>query len=232
MTSGKQPELNFLEALFGLMLQPGETSEELLNCEEPPYGSTLLLCLLLSIFVPVFAQLVKYGMTVYDPEAIFSLFLVIAFSFMFFILIEGVFLRAFGVEFTVRQLYATSCYCLAPLLLALWLIYFFNYLSTGRLSILHLLMTGYMDVPDRFIHIVPIALLIALLNILVVFFYCIRLIGELHAVTALFVSLLSIVPFFAALFVGIVIGEFAHPGTSEAFMRILTSPSALVAYQP
>jgi len=232
MHRSRDDDLNFLEALFGLMLQPGETSEELLGHKDPPYATTLLFCLLLTIFVPVFSQLVKYGMTVYDPEAIFSLFLVVTFSLLFFILLEGIFLRILRVEFNLKQLFATTAYCTAPFLLALWLIYFFNYLSTGRLSLLQIILTGYSSVPDRFIHIVPIALLIALLNILVVFFYCVRFIGQLHSISAMSITVLSSVPLLGSLVVGVIMGEFAHPGTANTFMRIITSPSALVAYAP
>ena len=214
------------------MLQPGETSEELLRSAPPPYPSTLLLCMLLSIFVPIFAQLYKYGQMLYDAEAILSLFLVVIFTFLTFILLEGIFLKIFSVDFSLRQLYASAAYSIAPLLLALWLIYFFNYISTGRLSILQLILNGRLDVPDRFIHVVPIASMIALVNALVVFLYCVRFLGQMHTVTALFLTLLSLGPFLVSVSVGIFLGELAHPGTAEIFFRVLTEPSALVAVAP
>jgi len=230
MNSSKKSEINFMESLFGLILQPGETCEKLLRQDNPPFAYTYLLCFILSIFVPIFAQLFKYGVTVYNPEALLSVFLVIFFTFLFFVLMEALFLRLCGVDCDFKYIFASVCYCIGPLLFALWLIYFFNYLSTGRLSIVHLIMTGNIEIPDRFINVIPIALLISQLTVLVILFYCIRFLGEMYSETALLVTLLSLIPFALALGVGLYLGDLAKPGTQQLFWKVLFNPAALTTF--
>ncbi len=226
-----QEELTFSEALVGLMLEPGNTTETLLNKENPPYSASFLALLMLSIFIPIVAQLVKYDMTIYNPEAIVSLVMVVVFTLLIFVFLELLFLRMFGIEASLRKVFAAASYCCAPILLALWLIYAFNYLSTGRLSILQFLLTGYVDSGDSFMRILPLAVLIAHINVLLVFCYGIRALGNLYTVNAMVFTLFSVLPFYAALFVGVSLGDRINPGTIDIFMKVISSPASLTVYK-
>lgn len=229
MQNAERPPPNFLEALFGLMLSPGETVEDLLDRPNPPYGETLFVCVLLTVFVPVFSQIYKYGSGVYEVNALVGLFLCVAVTFFGFFCLEWLLLRLCRVQCATRYIFASSCYCLAPVLLTIWLLYLFNYLATGRLSVLHLVLTGQMLSPDRFLGVIPIAALIAYLMTLVVLFYCLRFVGEMYSETALLMTVLSLVPLAMALVLGIACGELVRPGTQEIFWRLIFNPAAFAA---
>ena len=215
---------NFIDALLGLVLEPEDTTEALFVDQKPKYGFTILLCLFLTIFVPIVSQIYKYGYTVYDSNAIISLFIVFFFTFLFFVFFEGAFLRLAQVDFQVHQLFSSSAYCLSPVLLAIWIIYGFNYFMTGGLSILTFIIKGDSSIEDQFFQIVPIAFLIAFINVFVIFFYSIRAIGKLSNVSALAMALISLIPFATSLMLALCVGDYAKPGTIGIFFHALFSP--------
>jgi hypothetical protein len=227
----KQEDLGFIDALLGLFFEPSSTTEVLLNREKPPFAGTICLCFVLTVFVPIFAQAYKYGVFVFDGTALLSLALVMFFTFLVFVLVEGLFLQLLGVEVNVHQLLAITAYCLTPFVLALWLIYFFNYMAMGRLTLITLLMTGTQAGDDKFMQIVPIAFIVAQLNMWIVLFYSLRFLGSMHVITGLLVTLLSLIPFYLALLIALYIGETAREGTIEIFKSILVSPLNLTVYR-
>ena len=145
-------------------------------------------------------------------------------------LVEGIFLQLLGIHVTVRQLWAVVAYCVTPFVLALWLIYLFNYLAMGRLTLVTLFMTGTSLDNDKFIRIVPLAVLVAQLNVLVVFFHSVRFIGEMEWLTSALVTLLSLIPFYVALFVAMSIGELSRHGTIALFEKVLIAPITLTYF--
>lgn len=221
---------NFLDAIFGLLFEPGTTVRTLLSYEKPPYGTTIILCLILSIYVPIVAQIAKYGSTIFNSDAILSLSLIIFFTLLIFVLVEGIFLQLLGIQVSVRQLWSMVSYCVTPFVLAIWLIYLFNYLAMGRLTLVTLFMTGSSLNHDKFIRIVPFAVLVAQLNVLVVFFHSVRYLGDMQWLTSVLVTFFSLIPFYVALFVAISIGEVARRGTIELFEKVLISPAALTYF--
>lgn len=230
MSSRDEQEINFLDAMFGLLFEPGGTVRTLLSSARPPFSFTIFLCLILSIVVPIVAQTYKYGYTIFNIEAVASLALILFFTVLIFILVEGIFLQLLGIHVTIRQLWCTVAYCITPFILALWLIYLFNYLAMGRLTLVTLFMTGHSAVDDRFLRIIPFAMLIAQLNMLVVFFHSVRFIGELHTLTATIITLFSLVPFYVALLIALSIAELARTGTIALFQKILLSPASLTYF--
>ncbi|MBX7143249.1 MAG: hypothetical protein K1X79_02245 [Oligoflexia bacterium] len=229
--SGPREDLSFIEALLGLFFEPSSTIEILLSQEKPPYPFTIVACFVLSVYVPIFAQAYKYGVFVFDPNALLSLALIMLFTFLVFVLVEGVFLSLLGVEVSVRHLIAVTAYCLTPFVLALWLVYVFNYIAMGRLTLVTLLMTGLTQMDDKFMRIVPVAFLVAQLNMWIVLFFALKYLGSMHTVTAMGVTLLSLVPFYIALLIALFIGEQARPGTFEIFKEILISPLNITVYR-
>ncbi|MBN8550281.1 MAG: hypothetical protein J0M12_13260 [Deltaproteobacteria bacterium] len=230
MAPRHQDQPNFLDAIFGLLFEPGSTVRSLLSAEKPPYGNTILLCFVLSVFVPIAAQVYKYGNTIFNSDAILSLSMIMLFTLLIFVLVEGIFLQLLGIHVTVRQLWSMVAYCVTPFVLALWLIYLFNYLAMGRLTLVTLFMTGSSLDHDKFIRIVPFAVLVAQLNVLVVFFHSVRYLGEMEWLTSALVTFLSLVPFYVALFVALSIGEIARHGTIALFQKVLISPLALTYF--
>lgn len=227
----EQPEdLNFLEAMVGLVFEPGETAETLFAHERPPYGLTLILCLLLSFFVPIVSQIIKYGYSVYNSDAIVSLIVIIFFTLLIFLFAEGLFLQLLGFDFSPARLFACVAYATAPMLICIWLIYGFNYLTNGRLTLITLFITGYGSVDDHFLQVMPYALFISQLLVLVVFFHSLKYMVRLQTFNALVTTVFSLIPFYGSLIVGLFFGELARPGTIHIFLKILNSPIAMTEF--
>jgi len=226
MVFGTKETPSFLEAAAGLLLEPGQTIEELLKEEPPPYVLTFSLALILSIFVPLISQLTKFGITLLDSRVLGSVAIVFIFTFGLFILLEGVFLQLLGINFTVRKLFSILVYSVTPLTLALWLIYGFNYLAAGRLTIVSLLVTGYGSVDDRFLSILPVAVGVVQLMTLV-FYSGLRVMGALGGFTAFMIAVFSLVPFHLSLLTALFLGDVFRPGTINIFMRLLSAPASL-----
>lgn len=230
MRTNKEDHPGFFETLFGLMLAPGEVTGNLFASASPPHAVAVVCCFLLSVFVPIFAQIAKYGMTVYDMNAVFSCFIVILLGFLFFLLFEGLFLWMCGIELNTSTLFAAIAYCLAPIVMFLWLVYVFNYLSTGSLTLVLALLRGYVAAPDPFLRMIPIASSLAFFMVLVVFFHSLRAMGHLNAMGALLITFFSLFPFVLALGIALLTGELVRQGTIRIFLAILSNPQALTAY--
>ena len=228
--SGKVEPIGFVEAFLGLVLEPGTTTDVLYRQKSPPYAITLLLALIVTIFVPIAAQLYKYGFAVYRLDMVFPLFIIFTFTFLIFVLLEAILLFVLGVDSSVDDVIASTGYALTPLILAIWLLYLFNYLNNGSLTFVAYLLEGASGEVDSFIQIAPIAFLIAQLWVLLVFFYSIRAMGEMSGLSALLVTIVSTIPFLISLFIGLNVAELARPGTIEVFQKILESPRSLLIY--
>ncbi|MCB0353027.1 MAG: hypothetical protein KDD64_05855, partial [Bdellovibrionales bacterium] len=88
----KSKRPNFVEAIFGILAEPGSMTETLLEEEVPPYGLTCVLCLCLTIGVPMLAQYYKYALQpiqLYNLPAVASIFLVFFFTLIIFLVLES-----------------------------------------------------------------------------------------------------------------------------------------------
>ena len=221
MVKKLEDQENFLEALWGILFEPGEAVPSLLQEDSPRFGLLIPLMFFLAIFVPILSQSYKYGNFIYEHNAVLSLFIVFCLTYITFFILEGIFLSLFGFYFSIRHLVALFAYCLAPFLLALLLVYTFNYLSMGRLSLIAYLMTGLSQADDKFMRVVPIALLIAQVNAMLVFYYGLSFITKAGSTVAFLASLLSLAPFYAALLVSLFVAEHVRPGMMQIFWRML-----------
>ena len=214
-------EINFIETLAGLILAPHETTGLLFQTKNPPFAWTLFLCLLLSIYVPIFAQTYKYGYSIAQPGVVLSLTLLIFFGLLMFLVIDGVFLQPLKVEFNMQMLFSCIAYSLTPLILCLWLIYGFNYLSDGKLTLITYILTGFGSLVDNFLKIIPYATSICLLWVVVVFLYGIKSMAQLNGFLSVCVTLLAVVPFILSSALGLFVGEMAYPGTARIVLTLL-----------
>lgn len=225
-----QPIPGFFHALLGLVVAPRSTTVRLFAVPSPPFSITFLILLLISVFEPVLVQQYKYGMSVYDLSAVLSIFLTFLFSFLIFMILELLLLRLFSVPCSFEQALALISYSLVPLILVIWVIYFFNYLTSGSITLAQYLVTGHVEGFDSFFDILPVVFSIAEFIVLVVFFFSIRALGQMFPITALGITAFSLVPLILAIILGMVLADWAHPGSMAAFMRIIDTPQSLTEF--
>ena len=223
-------EIGFFEAFFGLVTQPAETTNILLLQTRPKYVLRLLGLLYLTLFGPVLYYIFKYGTTVYNPVSVYGLVLVLTFGIMIFVLLEAIFLYLSGIQYTLYHVFALTAYCLAPLIAVFILIYIFNYLSTGSLSFISMLMNSTSLHNDRFLRIIPYALAIAQINVLVVLSHGLKFLGDLHFSSSIIFGLGSIGPAFVALWTAVYLADMGLPGTRNNINEFLSAVSALASF--
>ena len=214
---------NFFSTLLGLVLEPGTTIESLLEDEYPRFALSLLLILLVTIFVPIIIQARRYNIASSHATSIASIAVVVVLTIVLFFILEGIFLQILSVHVSIARLFAAISYTLTPLTLAIWLIYGFNYFYNRQLSIITLLLTGFRSGDDQFLRVVPVAALVAQLMMMVVFYHCIRVIGEYGGVTSFFITVLSGVPLYVSLGIALLVAEGVRAGTIETFLQIMNS---------
>ncbi len=220
MDQNNNRKMNFFEALVGLLFEPGTTIENLLPRENPPYSITFFLCLVLTIFVPVLAQVIKYDLPGFMPASLLSLGVFVFVTIFSFMLLEGLILAVLRFRFSLAQMVAIVTYSIVPFILALWLIFLFNYFTNGNLTLVTYLLTGLGEPDDRFLRVVPIALGISMMLTGVNFYYCVRLIGDTLNTTAICITIISIVPFLVACLLGLYGGELAREGTRLIYVYL------------
>ncbi len=220
---------NLPDTVSGLITEPGHMTEILFRQDPPPHIITLLTIFALTLIIPITAQIIKFDLLGYTPILFISTTIIIIFTLLIFVLFEVIFLRTVGVDASLSKVFATLAYAVTPLVLMLLIIYLFNYMANGRLSIITLILTGYSSVDDRFLTVLPIALIIAKLNFLLILFYSIKAMGELEILGAALLTICSILPLYLALIFALLIGELVTPGASDVFIRLIV-PTHLSIY--
>lgn len=229
--AGYREQVGYLEALAGLITAPGATTEQLLAEKNPPHSVALLATLIGTIFGPIILHMYNYRYVIYRPEALFSLLFIFSFTLLIFILIESLFLMIIGISIRIEHVMACIMYSLAPLILFFWLVYIFNYLNNGMLSLVSFILYNNIPLSDRFIKIFPLAVTIVQINTILVFFYGIRFLGEMHTITALSVTMLSLIPLYLSFIISLFIADMASPGILNTFLQLLVSPEHLIYFR-
>lgn len=210
-----------LTTYLGLLLEPGYTTRKLLPLERPPYGTFFLLVLAATIFAPLVTRMFKLQAFPHGADVVISIVAFFFFSLLIFFVLEGMFLQLIGVNPPLHKLYASVGYSVTPLITALCLIYLFNYLATSDLSLVDSIITGYPPTQDKFLKIIPIAVIIAQLNVFLVFFHCVRVLGDMQILTGLLATLLSLFPLYLSIIVGALIANAIRPGTIGILLELL-----------
>lgn len=221
-------EIGFFGALFGLVTQPAETTQTLLAHDSPRHAFSLLFSVALVFFGPFLFYMFKYGPAIYRPQLIYGFTVFLVLSVLLFVLIESILLLITGLDFSFTQLFAIIAYSLAPLVAFFLLVYVFNYMSVGSISMVNLLVNPKTVMADKFMKILPYAMLIAEANVLIVFAYSIKVVGGLHMPTAIILTAFSILPLTVAVYVGLYFADQISPGLKEGFLSLLNAPSALL----
>jgi hypothetical protein len=219
----------FVEIIVGLVLEPRATTSELFERDEPPLAFGIVVLFMLALFAPVAPQALRYGIDVYKVDAVLSVTAVFLGTFLLFLPLEALLLRIHGLYLDFREVLTVSTYSLAPLALALLLLHLFNYFADGSLTFMHLLLTGVGSTESSFLKIVPIALGIALLQIMVVFFHSIQAITKSGSIVVGCITLISFLPLAAAIGGAVAASEFIRPGTLQIIAIALRWP-ALATY--
>ena len=221
-------EISFLAAFLGLVIAPYETTETLLTMPRPKYGLRVVLTLFMTILIPIAAQMHYYQRNLYHPKAIASLMIVIILTIVIFTLLENVFLRIIGIKVNLAKLTSTVCYSIAPLVVLIWIMYLLNYLATGNLSFLTIVLNGQAAEDQSYTNVIPWALTFGVGATFFVFFFAIRFLGDLFFTNALIITFLSLIPFYAAFVVGVLCGELINPGTLESLRDMLETPMSMI----
>jgi len=223
MEAKRIERMTFSEAFLGLVLTPGTTAGLLLERERPRHGVGIFMLFLFVLFLPVFYQMYKYRYLPGLGGSIISLCLIILLTCLMFCLIEWIVLTLMGIEVTLRDIFTISAYSLAPVTMGLWLIYLFNYLTEGDLSVITMYLTGHMPAHDQFMQVVPAAVVVLQLFMLLVFFYSIKYRGDLGGLSAFLISLFSLLPFYFSFLIAAFIGEGVRPGTVDILLSVISS---------
>jgi len=222
MEAKRIERMTFSEAFLGLILTPGTTAGLLLERERPRHGVGVFVLFLFVLFLPVFYQIYKYRYLSGLGGSIISLCLIILLTCLMFCLIEWIVLALMGIEVTLRDVFTISAYSLAPVTMGLWLIYLFNYLTEGDLSVITMYLTGHMPAHDQFMQVIPATAFVLQLFMLLVFFYSIKYRGDLGGLSAFLISLFSLLPFYFSFLIAAFIGEGVRPGTVDILLSLIS----------
>ncbi len=215
-----QDRVGFLHALFGLAANPIGTAKRLMAEDFPPYILSLLLCILLSIFVPFATQIYFLKLDAFRGDLLFSLLIIIFFSYVVFAVVEMFFLQLLGIDMRLPQMMASIVYSFVPLMFACWVVYLMNKIMNGSLTIITLLLTAYAPVDPTIYDLIKVLFVYVQLLAFITFSTCIREVSHGSWLSAMSISAISGIPFYLCIVLGIALAEFAVPGTLKAVLDI------------
>lgn len=215
---------NFFQSFFGLVLSPGDTTSALFEVPRPPYIGSLFCLMLLSVLGPLAFQAAAYGYSAVDLTTLKSLMLAGFCAVGAFGLIEAVFLAILGFGFHPVRALACLAYASAPIVVATWLLYIFNYLGNGHLTLTTIIFTGEASHDDPTLRSLPYVVGIAQIMMAIVFFYSIRFMAKLSAFNGFLVALGSLVPLYGSVLLGFFAADIVRPGTIALLLKLLKAP--------
>lgn len=221
-------QLTLLQTLGGLVLRPIETVDRLFVNPNPVHTVLIFFLMLLTVLAPVLASIKTHGRWLYDPAAVLSLVMVLCFTFVYFILIEQLFLRFLKVRIDLFDLAHAACYCMVPLIMVIWCLYLYNILDAGGLTFVNFMIAGVPKKAEPLVEVVPFLMNLAFLGCFVVFFRALKALNKMYTSNAFIIGILSLVPFHLALILAVMTADQISPGTTDVFMRLLYAPDSLL----
>ncbi|GEM_PF-3100081 len=216
----QKPTVSFLHALFGLPVNPIGTSQRLIAADYPPYSFSLILCTLFTIFVPIITQIHFLRIDAFRADLFYSLVIVIFFSMIVFSVVEVFILQLLGIHIRWGQMIATIAYSMSPITFALLVVYCYNYSVNGSLTLITLLLTGYSPVSPSVLDLIAVAFTYCQFVSFLIFASCVKEIGHGHWISATVVTLITAIPFYLCVVVGLALSELAVPGTIKTVYEI------------
>lgn len=224
-------EISIFGALFGLILSPYETTEILFTLPRPRYTFRFLLLIYLAVFAPFLSLMLDPRSVAFEHRVVHATIFVTVMALLVFVFLEAILLRFLKIPATPQKVLAAISYALVPFALAFVLIYFFNFLSAGEVSIVHKLLTdGKLPTDTKFLRIVPYAVTIAELTALVVFSYSIRAMGDMEGYSSWVITLLSFAPLYGAIQAAYYFAQFLPEGAAAIFGSLLRAPFSIVKF--
>jgi hypothetical protein len=218
--------VSFLEALLGIFLQPRSVTRQLITRPHPPYIFGLILAFVATLFTPIITQAYYYRSLGYSVNVTYSIFLLFVLFALFFTLLELILLRLFAVPVDGEKMVAIFAYALTPVTNVVWLIFLLNFFTNGSLTIVTRVLAGFGELDPRTLFFIPIALGAAQIISLIVFFNAIQELGKMHLFSCLFMAVISFIPLYVSLIMGMVVAEIVFPGTLANIVLITPWPDA------
>ncbi len=216
--------MGFFEALFGFVISPGYTAETLLSERRPPHGFAFTFLLILSIFTPILAKIIKDPNPSQHFPALASLFALVFVTLLLFIILECWILLILRVEIPPGLMLTCIGYSFAPVVFAILVTYGLNYFSSGELSLGNVILDIGKPPPPGFLMLLPYIVGFAAIYGMWVFFNALRCVGDLGGFTTAILTIVSLLPFFASFATGLFIADRVRPGTVELIVHVLVDP--------
>jgi hypothetical protein len=216
----EEQRLGFLHTIFGLGTTPLKTATRLMEDPQPPHILRLSLAILLTMFLPVSAQIYSLELDSMRQQMWSSLAIIVFFSFIIFTLFEMIFLQVLGIDMRLHQMMASVIYAITPLMMALWAVYITNYYFDGSITIVTKLLTTHGIISKPVVAVLNVGVYYALFFGLLIFSACVKSVTEGNIISAILVSILSLAPGYACLVLGVSLAETAIPGTLQSLIEL------------
>lgn len=185
------------------------------------YAATCCVCLLLTLFVPIWSQAIKYRIVDFSSPEMLSTVLAGGIALSLYYLFGLLLTALLRLDLTIRSTIDALTYALTPLNLALWLVYAFNYAHSGRLTVVTYVLTGAGNIHDVFFGQLSIVAIIVCIWVLFVAYQCVQS-GTDELGTAPFAYVLLLAPSTAlSVALGTLVGDIIRPGFLRVILQLL-----------
>ncbi len=216
----EEQRVGFLHTIFGISTTPLQTASRLMEDPQPPHVLKLSLAIILTLFLPVSAQIYSLELDSMRQEMWSSLLIIVFFAYVVFTLFEMIFLQMLGIDMRLHQMMASVVYALTPFMVMLWAVYMTNYYFDGSITLVTKLLTTSGTISKSVVAVLNVGVYYALFFGLLVFSACIRSVTEGNIVSAILVSILSLAPGYLCLVLGVSLAETAIPGTLQSLIEL------------
>jgi hypothetical protein len=191
----KDFSISLFGTIFGLSIDTKNTVRKLFENSTPPHLLSLFVILLIAIFCPPIFYFINSKTDVITVQDLARMYIVFNCMFIFLSILNYITLIAFGVRASLIEVTASIVYSLTPLSLVLLILYSFNYVNSGNLTLIPYFLSGKItNSQDPTLKVLPYALSISGLILLYVYMHCVKYLGYMHYITALFTLILSVIP--------------------------------------
>jgi len=227
--SSKPYDLNFVAAILGLSLAPTETVRNLLRAKKYHFAPLMLALLTGTVFLPLIVRYYTASQFLYKLEVLKSFVLATVISFLLFIFLEALFLRALGVKPGMPDLVSVICFSLGPVTTLVLIIYLLNIWASGTTDYLTFFLSGHAALSSFCITFAFWAKVVCFILSALVFMYGLKYCGEdMYTINAMIITIFSVIPLYCAFFLGVVIADIILPGTTNIYRQLITTPTYLL----